>query len=269
MRELPPLLSGDALQQIAALRDYLVRLAQSREAEPAESGPAETPAAVSAVSGARAKAAASSGSGSDPEAQRAARLRALIVKTAEDSLDRDDVLTSSLGELSLEMRQSYLARSEFGSYRQELQLLIEATARQIVESYDYLEQIRAARAETGGLGEELAAYRQEISGQIRRGYLEDPDTHQTVLGIAIAQQLQFTGQEMSDGGRSYFQLSPGQTLGLYTSTGWQFWVNGRKVGWFDSSDGMLHTVSQQVEEAFRIGSWTVSAGNGFGIKYTG
>lgn len=270
MRELPPVLSGDALQQIAALRDYLVRTARGSETETVET--------VAAHAGSLVKQA---GRGKSPAAltgkeelpsdvlQREARLRALIVKSAEEGRERDKLLLSSIGDLGYEMRQSYLAKSEFGEYRQELLLLIDATARQIVESYGLQEQILAARAELVDLGEAFAAYEMEISGQIRRGFLEDPDTHLTVLGIAISQQLQFTGRELSDGGWSYYELSPGQTLGLYTSTGWQFWVNGRKVGWFDSSDGMLHTVSQAVEEEIRMGDWRMSALGGFGLKYMG
>ena len=270
MRELPPMPRGDALQQIAALRDYLVRRERARDAETAETA-AEANAAASGGAGRPGRAAALPESGNDAldARQRAARLRALIIKTAEESRNRDDVIVTSVGELSHEMRQGYLARSEFGEYQQEIRLLIEATARQIVESYGLLEMIRAADAELGELGEELAAYVTEIGGQIRRGFLKDPDSHQTVLGIAISQQLQFTGQELTDGGWTYYELSPGQTLGLYTSTGWQFWVNGRKVGWFDSSDGMLHTVSQAVEQQIRMGDWTLSPGNGLGIKYLG
>lgn len=271
MRELPPMLSGTALQQIAALRDYLVRQARSSETEIVEAVEANAEQVREAVSKAVGSGSGTGfGTGSSEEAARRAQaLRALIVKTAEDSQDRDDVLTESVGELSYEMRQSYLAKSEFGEYQQEVMLLIEATARQIVESYGYLEMIQATNAELGEMGDDLAAYVTEISGQIRRGFIEDPDTHMTVLGIAISQQLQFTGQEMTDGGWVYYELSPGQTMGLYTSTGWQFWVNGRKVGWFDSSDGMLHTVSQVVEQEIQIGSWVITASGGFGIKYMG
>ena len=268
MRELPPILKGDAMQQIAALRDYLVRLEQGRDAAAAEALAAES-------SGLHRESRMlsrqpSAGQEEEKDAQqRAAQLRALIVKTAEESRNRDNVLRTSVGELSHEMRQGYLARSEFGEYRQQIQLLIEATARQIVESYGYLEMIQATDAELGEMGEAFAAYQTEINGQIRRGFLEDPDSHQTVLGIAIAQRLQFTGQELTDGGWTYCELAPGQTLGLYTSTGWQFWVNGRKVGWFDSADGMLHTVSQVVEQEIRMGNWTFSPGNGLGIKLLG
>ncbi len=272
MPELPPILQGEALQQIAQLRDYLVRRERGRENEILQTVTANPETVRKAVSSAGTTQgnARRYGEGAETDAaRRAAALRALIVKTADESRAGDLVLTNSIGELSHELRQEYLARSEFGEYRQEIALLIEATARQIVESYGYLEQIRATEAELGEMGEAFAAYTTEISGQIRRGFLEDPETHLTVLGIAISQQLQFTGQELTDGGRTYYELSPGQTLGLYTSTGWQFWVNGRKVGWFDSSDGMLHTVSQVVEQELRLGSWSISAAGGLGIRMTG
>lgn len=271
MRELPPMLSGDALQQIAALRDYLVRLARSGENEIMETVKANPGTLRDTVNKAANGKSGTPGAASPAEdaARRARTLQALIVKTAENSRERDEVLTESLGELSREIRQSYLARSEFGEYRQEIALLIEATARQIVESYGYLELILATEAALGEMGEQLAAYTTEIGGQIRRGFLEDPDTHQTMLGIAISQQLRFTGQELTDGGWTYYELSPGQTLGLYTSTGWQFWVNGRRVGWFDSSDGLLHTVSQMVEEELRMGDWVLSSVGGLGIRMTG
>lgn len=266
MRELPPILRGDALQQIAALRDYLVRTAGN-----SAPGSRETASGQAADVRRRRETEAPPGreSGASDALQQAGRVRALIAKTAEESRSRDAVLTEDIGNLAYEMRQSYLARSEFGTYQREILLLIEATARQIVESYGYLEQITAAQAELGQLGREMADYELEISGQICRGFLEDPDTHQTVLGIAISQRLQFTGRELTDGGWSYYELAPGQTLGLYTATGWQFWVNGRKVGWFDSSDGMLHTVSQAVEEKLGIGDWVISAHQGFGLKYLG
>ena len=270
MRELPPILRGDALQQIAELRDYLVRVGRDADTATVETVVSEAPRIIK---DAAKNSGSGSGSGSGKTASdalaRAAQLRALIVKTAENSRNRDNVLMESIGDLGHEMRQSYLAKSEFGRYQQEILLIIDATARQIVESYGYLEQIQATQAELGEMGREIAAYELEISGQIRRGFLEDPDTHQTVLGIAISQQLQFTGRELTDGGWNYYELSPGQTLGLYTSTGWQFWVNGRKVGWFDSSDGMLHTVSQVVEQEIRMGDWVFSRNGGLGIKYMG
>lgn len=259
MNEIPPMLRGSLQEQVNALRDYLVREKRAQKAEIRES---TAQAMAEAQKTARTGGKSTDSSGGGGEQSQAGRLRALILKTAEET-------QQSMDELAYEMRGSYLAKSEFGTYQQELRLLIEATAQQIVESYGFAEEIAATEARLGQMGEELAGYRTEINGEIRRGYLTDPETGETVLGIAIAQRLQFTGQQLTDAGWSYYELSPGQTLGLYTSTGWQFWVNGRKVGWFDSADGMLHTVSQVVEEEIRIGDWAISAHNGFGIKYTG
>ena len=65
-------------------------------------------------------------------------------------------------------------------------------------------------------------------------------------------------------------LAPGQTLGLYTATGWQFWINGSKRGWFDSEDGMLHVANIVVEDKLQIGDgWLMTTTGGFGLRYTG
>ena len=136
MRELPPVLSGDALQQIASLRDYLVRAARGSESETLETVTAHASGILKQAGRAGGPAALPTGENQSSDVlQREARLRALIVKSAEESRERDSVLLSSIGDLGYEMRQQYLARSEFGEYQQEILLLIDATARQIVESY--------------------------------------------------------------------------------------------------------------------------------------
>ena len=86
MRELPPVLSGDALQQIAALRDYLVRTARGSESETVETVAAHAGGIWKQTGRATGAAALPGGENQSPDAlQREARLRALIVKSAEDS----------------------------------------------------------------------------------------------------------------------------------------------------------------------------------------
>ena len=56
----------------------------------------------------------------------------------------------------------------------------------------------------------------------------------------------------------------------YTATGWQFWINGSKKGWFDSADGMLHAGNLQVEQLLQLGAdWVLSTAGGFGLRYLG
>lgn len=267
MRELPPVLSGDALQQIAALRDYLVRTARGSESETVETVAAHAGGIWKQAGRATGAAALPGGENQSPDAlQREARLRALIVKSAEESRKRDHVLQESIGDLGCEMRQSYLARSEFGEYQQEILLLIDATARQIVESYDFTARLSAADERLG----ELAGALTRLRGEIRRGLIQDPETGELCFGIAIAQELRFTGQTVTENGLVYEELAPGQTLGLYTASGWQFWINGSKRGWFDASDGQLHIRSLTAEQELRLGGdWLCTSSGGFGIRYVG
>ena len=249
MYEYPPILTGDALQQIAALRDYLVRRVREDNAESA-SRDAEQTSAVRQPPLPKGGWPSEARSGGYDSAASAA-LRSLIVKTA-------DLVEHHVEELRTELHEDYVAISDYGSYYETIESKVSQTARGTVESYQYQEQLDA-----------LDQYTAQLSGQIRRGLITDPETQETVLGIAISQDLRFTGRTVTEDGLEYWELSPGQTLGLYTSTGWQFWVNGRKVGWFDSSDGMLYTVSQVVEQEIRMGGWRMSAVGGFGLKYMG
>ena len=276
MTEYPPILSGTALQQIAALRDYLVRRARDSDASvgagaldgpknSASAGEGNTPSvslrSTAPPEGAPGAALASpaGGSGAVGADRGAAALRALIVKTA-DRVERQVEL------LSRSLHEDYLARSDFGDYQEQIDTLIRATARQIVESYDFTARLSAADERLG----ELAGALTRLRGEIRRGLIQDPETGELCFGIAIAQELRFTGQTVTENGLVYEELAPGQTLGLYTASGWQFWINGSKRGWFDASDGQLHIRSLTAEQELRLGGdWLCTSSGGFGIRYVG
>lgn len=249
MTEMPPILSGSEQQQLAALRDYLVRLSSSLNSA------ALAPADERQGTVKNTKAAENSGSGRS--GQQEAELRALIIKTADTVQRRVDALSAAL-------REDYLAISDFGEYTEQIGTLFTATARQVVESYDFSSRIDALAA----AGKETERHISSLRGELRRGIIEDPDTGERALGIAISESLSFTGETVTENGVEYYCLSPGQTLGIYTSSGWQFWINGAKRGWFDSRDGMLHVGSIAVEASLRIGAdWLISCDGGFGIRY--
>lgn len=273
MYEYPPILRGEPTQQLAQLRDYLVRLAQRQE---------QTESAAQTQPAASASAAARSAAGAQ---ERAGALRDLTVKTArqqqrdEKTLRevRDRALAaeslaetaeSSLGELRLSLRSEYVAQSDFGSYAQQITARLEAEARAVTESYRYAELVSAAAA--AGVRESLEQYMTLIDGQIRRGYLTDPSTGETVIGIAVSQKLRFTGRTQTVDGEVCYELDGAQTFGLYTSTGWQFWVGGQKIGWFDSADGMLHVARMVAEQELKLGEgWLMTSAGGFGVRYIG
>lgn len=254
MYELPPILQGDEQQQLKALRDYLVRMARDLDTNIIKTVETTAETSVSrALSGGVDKAVG------DEIQNRAAQLRSLIVKTADQIHHEIDVITE-------ELHEDYLAISDFGTYQEQILTTIETTARNIVESYDYQAAINALGDQVG----ENESYLTAIRGEIRRGLITDPETGETAMGIAISEELSFTGNTQTEGGLVYYELSPGQTIGLYTATGWQFWINGSKRGWFDSRDGMLHVANLAVENSLNLGAgWVITTTGGFGLRYTG
>lgn len=255
MYELPPILSGSAESQLRAMRDYLVRLSQTLPTETTQPAAAQTGAVSPQLAAARAVDSNSTGSGQATPSNYP-RLRALIEKTAGE-------IYSHVDAINRQLRADYVARSELGEFEERVTAGMEATARGVVEDYDYDARLTASDERAGRIEEHLRS----LSGQIRRGLITDPETGEQVLGIAISQRLSFTGASSSHEGETYYELSPGQTLGMYTSTGWQFWINGARRGWFDSVDGMLHVAALQVEQSLRLGdSWVVSTAGGFGIR---
>ena len=244
MYEYPPILSGTEQQQLHALRDYLVRMARSLET-------AEQAAAVSTQESETQRSLAAAQEKKEAEEKlsalrrNAANLRALIVKTAGEA----ETLALELGAVRQDMESRYLARSDFGAYMEQVKTSFTATARGVVESYDFASLIEAVNDRADALDLFMTA----IRGEIRRGLITDPGTGETVTGIAIAENLQFTGEVHEEDGLQYYELAPGQTLGLYTATGWQFWVNGSKRGWFDSRDGRLHVISEEAARDQRGG----------------
>ncbi len=271
--EKPPMLRGTTQEQVNALRDYLFRMAQSLEGV-ATADAAETAAVSVGSDGKRVYRQGTGGgaSGADVDAVRknAAELRSLITKSAKDlqkQIEAGDATVISYADSRIDVYDSrYLAQSTFGSFAETINSTIENTARGVVESYDYDSAIESAQDSI----DLLQTYYTSIEGEIRRGLITDPETGETAMGIAISEELRFTGAQVTQDGLTYYELSPGQTLGLYTSKGWQFWINGSKRGWFDSVDGMLHVANLAVENSLRIGAgWLATGVNGFGIRYVG
>lgn len=168
----------------------------------------------------------------------------------------------------------YIAQSEFGTFTESISRTVEESARGVVDSYHFGEMIQGVSDKTDLLQE----YYTSLNGEIRRGIVEDPEHLGTyVLGIAISQNLQFSGicgegdPNNPGDGFDYYYLNSGQTFGLYTSTGWQFWIDGYKRGWYNSEDGMLHVAKILVEQTLQIGEfWQVlSDGSGLEFKYIG
>ena len=272
MYEYPPILKGSERQQLQDLRDYLVRMARSlQEAEQAADRSEQASPSLALSQRPDTAPAPETGPADAQEARRlAGQLRSLILKTAQrmdESLGGQiHTVRQELERIDASLREDYLAVSDFGAYAMQAELSMSATARQIVEGYAFSERIDAVSSAVDGLD----LYMTNIQGEIRRGLITDPETGEQAMGIAISENLHFTGQTQTRDGLVYHELSPGQTLGLYTATGWQFWINGSKRGWFDSADGRLHVTRMRAVDSIDLGgAWQLSSAGGLGIQYIG
>jgi len=147
MHELPPQLQGTAEQQLHSLRDYLVRLAGSLDQVGSSAAAASTAAGRAQTEAVR------------EVKSTAAGLKALIVKTADEIAAYTDSRVETLASL-------YVAKSDYGTYYNQIETQVEQTARDTVETYRYAEAIRA-----------LDSLITDLNGQSRRGVIEDPETH--------------------------------------------------------------------------------------------
>ncbi len=207
-----------------------------------------------------------------------------------------DEISEAINNLSEEIENTYYKKAEFnnwaGEFYQSAQLLIEAAGNQIAETYGLTELITSVTTLAADL-KQTEAYLTQMDGQIRRGFLEnpaypdDPNAPEYIFGIAVSSQLKFTSavkymdasgnlvdaSQLTDeelaSAAVYTELDGDQTVALYTSTGWQFWIGGQMRGWFDSSDGELHVVQETIEDRLTQGLWQITTIDGWGLKYLG
>lgn len=180
----------------------------------------------------------------------------------DELLRNIDGLQGSIDSISVQLNGNISAGGDIdglASLVETLRLTIQATAARVEEVYEYAQDVETADA----------LFQTSITGTICRGFLNDPGGGSPIFGIAIAEKLAFTAEVVVKDNVTYYGLDSSQTLGIYTSTGWQFWMNGEKVGWFDSQDGQLHVTGITVEGNFRMGDWLVTTGGGWGLRYVG
>ena len=270
-KELPPILKGIPEQDLASIRDYLVRMAQDLD----QVGTAKVVAEPTARTPFGKTPSGNIGATLADLQQQANLLRSLIIKTA------DDVTTVINGNIA----ENYVKSSEFGNYYQYIENQVENTIYGTTEHGTLSEFIQSVV----GM-ETLQTFMSTVSGEIRRGFVWNDVAHQYEYGIAIAQNLQFYAEDALDpndrpviwtDGQKYYKVQGSQTFGLYTSHGWQFYINNNLVGWFESSnsDNALHVASAVIEDHVQIGdSWylvkTTDSVNGetlagIGFRYIG
>jgi len=248
--ETPPVLRGSTAEQLGLLRSYLYRLslALTEARSAAETG------TLSPVAEKRLTAAAAETVRQEMTAG-SADLKALIVKTADLVRQEMDAVTAAL-------QGEYVAKSEFGTYAEEMDARYTVTAADVTALYNICSSLEGSVQAAEG---ELQAYVTETKGFIRAGVVEYEGTV-PVLGIAIGQDITVKGMETVDG--KTVEVLNTANMTTWTPAKMTFYQNGTAVAYL--SNEKLYVTGARITGQLELGGkWEVSHRSGLTVKWIG
>jgi len=235
---MPPALSG-APQQ-AVLYAYLYQMAQQLNLALGQL--TEKTEKIEQTAGEKA--------GKTELSQQYQNLKALVIKSA-------DTVQAEMDRLAAELTGSYVAKSEFGSYVEQLSLYLEANPEALTQYYKFAADLRG---DLDRVDADFASYRTETGGYIRTGIVYY-DGAAPVYGVAVGQDL--TVQEV-DGETVVDQRRFRST---FTANRLSFWQDETEVAYI--SDNRLYIREVEVLEAVTLGPWRLTTTGGLTLQWIG
>lgn len=232
----PPILQGDERTRLEQLNGYLNTMSSKlNEALMALSVEEIT---VNAAEMARVQL---SGGGEKKQGNDYEVLRSMIIKTAT-------VVRHEMDEITAQLRDDFVAESELGDLETRIRGDFEATARGIMQSYDYDEKITTLEED----GETTKTYIKQFQGYIYSGILNEVTGE---VGIAIGE-----GVTNDDG-----TLNSNNRWATFTANEISFWQGQVKLGYYAGQ--VFHITNGEVTGSLRIGNfiWKRMSGNGVAL----
>ena len=234
----PPMLQGDKAQQLQDVRRYLFRLVEQLNGSLNNLTEENfSPGTAQALTGAAGR--------NDDYQQTQADLKSLIIKNANEVRQTIEMLTTTL-------ESEYLAISDFGTFREDMENTITATAAG-------LEQRINTRSEV------VDSFITATNGYIRQGVV-GYDGATPIIGIAIGQDIRVTGAKQTVGGKEYEPIDTSQNMSVWTTTKLSFYVNGSEVAYF-ANDALYVTGIHTGTVTFP--NWVIDDGNGLSFRWIG
>ena len=250
----PPILSGSDRQQLIQIRQYLYQM--SRDLNLA----LNNLTADNFVTGAEAKKALGGSEGSqeqqNPETRKQlSTLKSLIIKTAETVEAEMDVLEANLAS-------TYVAQSTFGTFAEEINTQITATAENVQQTIDYQATLTDS---LNGISNSFDQYVVETGGYIKQGIIGYEDVV-PIIGIAIGQDIKVIGTDTKDG-QEYEVIDTSSNMSVWTPEKLAFYVNGMEAAYV--SNGAFYVADMYVLSRLFLNNWQISSNRGLTIKWIG
>lgn len=241
---MPPAPAGSASQQAAQQYSYLFQLVQQLNValSSIDSG--------TAAGGGNTQSAPSSTAGLNALRQQVENLRSLIVKTAEE-------VEKTTQSITAEVSEQYVARSDFGTYVQNLSAYLEANPDALTQYYGFGAELKADMAAVDAA---FTHYKLDTQGYIRTGIVSyDGDV--PVYGVAVGQNL--TCREVD--GETV--VEPNDFRALFTPRRLSFWQGEVEVAYL--SDNRLTITDITVLTGLHIGPWRMESSGGLSFQWMG
>jgi len=183
-------------------------------------------------------------------------LRALITNTAE-------IVRSQMTKIETELRSEYTAiSSDWGTFQENINTTIEATASGIVQRYGYDALIQTLQEEAAG----FSSYITSTEGYIRQGFIDYDDNGVPIIGIAIGQGL--TSTTVTVDGEEFQQIDRTQSCAFYTADRVSFRINGVETAYVSNQKLYIYNVEILGDVVFR-GEWALTTADGFKLQWIG
>lgn len=237
----PRIPHGTAQEQLEYMKSYLYQLVEQLQYAVGNGGSSSGTAA--AVQQQRNAAQQSTAGGSDPISTFNS-IKPLIIKSA-------DIVTAYYEEISSRLEGLYVAESDFGTYVEETELVLNQSSTDIEQLFTNMQGIIT---DIENLDFTLA----EVNAHIKSGLLYYDDEGIPVYGLEIGQKNTVDGEEVFN---KYARFTSGR-LSFYDQ-------NDSEVAYI--SDYKLHIRNAEITESFRIGGFieTVTSSGDVVIKWVG
>ncbi len=162
-----------------------------------------------------------------------------------------------------ELKGSYVAVSDFGTYLERISQEIEADPTGLSRYFKFASDIQA---DVEQVGTDFSTYKTDVQGYIRQGIVGYDGTV-PILGIAIGQNLQTarTGVETEQG--VFDEIDKRSNMSVWTTEKLSFYIGGQEAAYF--SNGKLTVAQIATDRIAGAGKWDVSFTNGVKFKWIG
>lgn len=168
-------------------------------------------------------------------------LKSLIIKTADNVRAEMDVIKTTL-------ESDYVAQSDLGTFNEQIQADIEATASGLEQTINYNAEI-------------FEQYKIDTQGYIRQGIIGYNEDATPIIGVAIGQEI-----KVDD---STGMIDTSNDMAVWTPNRLSFYVNGAEVAHFSNRALNVGDVIVSGKLALSNNKWEITHTNGFTIKWIG